>query len=119
MEDVAGWGIARKIFSSSRDGEYTTVRRAFGSWDGYHSIGPKRTYTYVYKNTHMIVENSIGTWTGKRMKKTYVLGCQSNMSSSKCGKTMTNYAIDQAGAVMDTDRIANTVTVMETASPAL
>ena len=32
LEDVAGWGIARKIFSASQGGNYTTIRRAWGRW---------------------------------------------------------------------------------------
>ncbi len=33
FEDVAGWGTARKIFSMSQGGDYTTIRRAWGRWE--------------------------------------------------------------------------------------
>jgi polysaccharide export outer membrane protein len=38
FEDCAGWGIARKTFSCSQGGNYTTFRRCFGSWEGCHSV---------------------------------------------------------------------------------
>src|SRR6185436_1220488 len=67
LEDVAGWGIARKIYESSQGGNYTTIRRAWGRWEGSHVVGPKMTYTLAYNNTNMIVENALGTWSGERM----------------------------------------------------
>ena len=73
LEDVAGWGIARKIFESSQRGNVTTIRRAWGRWEGSHVVGPKMVYTLAYNNYDMIVENSIGTWSGEKMKKSYVL----------------------------------------------
>ena len=73
FEDVAGWGIARKIFSASQGGDYLTIRRAWGRWEGSHVVGPKMTYTLAYNNYNMTCENCIGTWSGERMKQTYVL----------------------------------------------
>src|SRR5215813_14245586 len=73
LEDVAGWGIARKIFESSQGGNFTTIRRAWGRWEGSHIVGPKLVYALTYNNYDMLVENSIGTWSGEKMKQTYVL----------------------------------------------
>jgi hypothetical protein len=73
LEDVAGWGIARKTFSASQGGDYTTIRRAWGRWEGSHVVGPKMTYTLAYNNYNITCENCIGTWSGERMKQTYTL----------------------------------------------
>jgi hypothetical protein len=73
LEDVAGWGIARKIYESSQRGDFTTIRRAWGRWEGSHVTGPKVVYSLTYNNYSMLVENSIGTWSGEKMKESYVL----------------------------------------------
>ncbi len=73
LEDVAGWGVARKIFESSQGGDFTTIRRAWGRWEGSHVVGPKMVYTLAYNNFNMIVENAIGTWSGEKMQESYVL----------------------------------------------
>ena len=73
LEDVAGWGIARKVYQSSQGGNFTTIRRAWGRWEGSHVTGPKMVYTLAYNNFDMLVENSLGTWSGERMKERYVL----------------------------------------------
>jgi hypothetical protein len=73
LEDVAGWGIARKIYESSQGGDFTTIRRGWGRWEGSHVTGPKVVYSLAYNNYSMLVENSIGTWSGEKMKESYVL----------------------------------------------
>jgi hypothetical protein len=73
LEDVAGWGIARKTYESSQGGDFTTIRRAWGRWEGSHVVGPKMTYTLAYNNYGMLIENSLGTWSGEKMKESYVL----------------------------------------------
>jgi len=73
LEDVAGWGVARKTYESSQAGDFTTIRRAWGRWEGSHVSGPKMTYTLAYNNYDMLVENSIGTWSGERMQETYTV----------------------------------------------
>lgn len=73
LEDVAGWGTARKVFSASQGGDYTTIRRAWGRWEGSHVVGPKMTFSLAYNNQHLLCENCIGTWSGERMKETAVL----------------------------------------------
>ncbi len=73
LEDVAGWGTARKIFSSSQGGNATTIRRAWGRWEGSQVVGPKMTYDLAYNNYDMLVENSLGTWSGERMAESYEL----------------------------------------------
>jgi len=74
FEDCAGWGIARKIFQFSYGGNYTTLRRCWGRWEGSHVVGPKMTYTIAYENHNMLIENCIGTWSGQSMKQEYTLG---------------------------------------------
>ena len=68
FEDVAAWGIGRKIFSASQGGNHVTCRRCWGRWEGSHEVGPKLTYSLAYNNYDMIIENSIGTWSGEKMK---------------------------------------------------
>ncbi len=73
LEDVAGWGTARKIFSGSQGGDYLTLRRAWGRWERSTVVGPKMTYTLAYNNYHLTCENCLGTWSGQGMPQTYVL----------------------------------------------
>lgn len=89
LEDVAGFGIAKRIFSSARSGDHTTIRRAWGSWDGSHEFGPKMTYTLADNNYDMTCENCIGTWTGSRMQESYALkregtGCYAQWNADQC-----------------------------------
>ena len=64
LEDVAGWGIARKILEPCCNANRTTVRRFWGRWDGSHFVGPKMTLSLAYDNYDLLVENAIGTWSG-------------------------------------------------------
>ena len=104
LEDVAGWGIARKVFQSSQHGDFTTIRRAWGRWEGSHVIGPKMVYTLAYNNYGMLVENAIGTWSGERMKETYVLNDYFGKPWVGRGEgTHTNYDVDQPYAIFGVD----------------
>lgn len=66
IEDCAGWGIARKVYSPSQGGNHTTLRRCWGRWEGCHAVGPKLTFPLAYNHYDMLVENCIGTWSGQR-----------------------------------------------------
>ncbi len=102
LEDVAGWGIARKIFSSSQKGDFTTIRRAWGRWEGSHVVGPKSVYDLAYNNHDMIVENSIGTWSGEKLRQNYVLLDYSGKPwSGKGAGRYTDYQVDQPYAIFD------------------
>ena len=104
LEDVAGWGIARKIYESSQGGNNTTIRRAWGRWEGSHVVGPKMTYTLAYNNYNMIVENAIGTWSGERMKQTYtLLDYYGKPWTGNGAGTYTNYGVDQAYGIFGND----------------
>lgn len=104
LEDVAGWGIARKIYESSQNGNYTTIRRAWGRWEGSHVVGPKMTYTLAYNNYNMIVENAIGTWSGERLKQTYtLLDYYGKPWSGNGAGTYTNYGVDQPYGIFGND----------------
>jgi hypothetical protein len=61
LEDVAGFGVARKIFSGSQGGNKLTIRRAWSMWNANLRSGPKMSYTLHYKNTGATFENVIGT----------------------------------------------------------
>ena len=41
FEDVAAWGIGRKVFESSQGGDFTTCRRCWGRWEGSHFCWPE------------------------------------------------------------------------------
>jgi hypothetical protein len=106
LEDVAGWGIARKIYESSWHGNYTTIRRSWGRWEGSHVVGPKMTYTLAYNNVNMIVENAIGTWSGERMKSTYVLlDYYGKPWTGNGAGTYTNYGVDQPYGIFGVDAL--------------
>ncbi|MGC9317467.1 MAG: hypothetical protein ACP5KN_05455 [Armatimonadota bacterium] len=84
VEDCAGWGMARKTYSCSQDGNHTTFRRCWGRWEGCHAVGPKMVFTCAYNSHHNLFENCIGTWDGRQMRKEYtVLGYD--------GKPFTNW----------------------------
>jgi hypothetical protein len=106
LEDVAGWGTARKIFSASQGGNYLTIRRAWGRWEGSHVVGPKVTYSLAYNNYNMTCENCIGTWSGERMKETYTLLDYYGKSwTGKGAGTHTDYKVDQPYAVFGIDAL--------------
>jgi hypothetical protein len=105
LEDVAGFGIARKIFQLSQGSDTITIRRSWGDWSGSHWMGPKMTYSVIYNNYSPLLENVIGTWSGSQMKSTYTLGCDPNNAYSECGKTYSSYMVDQPYGVFGTDRL--------------
>ncbi len=107
FEDVAGWGVARKTFQFSQGGDYTTVRRAWGRWEGSHVTGPKMTYTLVYDNYSMICENCIGTWSGERMKQSYTLQNYSGVPHIRNGSEVSfnDYAVDHPYGIFSVDRL--------------
>ena len=108
LEDVAGWGIARKIFSASQGGNYTTIRRAWGRWEGSHVIGPKMTYTLAYNNYNMTCENCIGTWSGERMKQSYTLmDFDGKPWTGNGAGTYTDYGVNQPYGIFAHDRLDN------------
>ena len=73
LEDVAGFGTARKIFQASEGGNHLTIRRAWGRWDRSTVQGPKETYSLAYNNYWLTCENCLGTWSGQGMPQTYTL----------------------------------------------
>ena len=95
FEDIAAWGIGRKVIGAASQGNNWTCRRCWGRWEGGHHIGPKSTIQLSYNNTGPTVENSISTWSGERMKQTYTLLCAPGSTNSKCGRTYSNYEVDQ------------------------
>jgi hypothetical protein len=102
LEDVAGWGIARKIFQFSQGGNFTTVRRAWGRWEGSTVVGPKTTYELVYNNYDVIAENVIGTWSGEKIPYSYTLLDYYGKPWTGSGAgTYTNYSVDQPHAIFD------------------
>ena len=109
LEDVAGWGIARKIYESSQGGNNTTIRRAWGRWEGSHVVGPKMTYTLAYNNYNMIVENALGTWSAERMKQTYtLLDYYGKPWTGNGAGTYSNYSVNQPYGVFGIDGFTGT-----------
>ena len=105
FEDVAGWGTARKIFQMSYDGDYTTIRRAWGRWERSTVVGPKMTYTLAYDNYHLTCENCLGTWSGQGMPETYVLMDYDGQPWAGTGAgTYTNYDVNQPAGIFGIDR---------------
>lgn len=69
LEDVAGFGRARKIFSTAQNvasGQYgsATIRRAWGIWQRKTSVtsNPKLTFEISYDSGNTLCENCLGTW---------------------------------------------------------
>ena len=67
------------------------------------------TYTLAYNNTNMIVENALGTWSGERMKQTYVLlDYYGNPWTGTGAGTYTNYGVDQPYGIFGIDGFTGT-----------
>lgn len=106
LEDVAGWGVARKIYESSQAGDFTTIRRAWGRWQRSTVTGPKMTYTLAYNNYNMLCENCIGTWSGESMPQQYVLMSYNNTPWTGNGAgTYTNYGVQFPYGIFSVDAI--------------
>ena len=73
LEDCAGFGAARKVFSNAQGGNDLTCRRCFGRWEGNHASGPKHTFATSYNSYRFTCENCIGTWDSILMKQSYDL----------------------------------------------
>jgi hypothetical protein len=100
LEDVAGWGIARTVFSASQGGNNTTFRRAWGRWEGSHVVGGKNVFQLAYNAYDVMCENCIGQFSGQRMKQSYVLMDYYGKPWTGTGAgTYTNYSIDQPGQI--------------------
>jgi hypothetical protein len=109
IEDCAGWGVARKTYSCSQEGNYTTFRRCWGRWEGCTNVGPKMTWTVSYNSHGTLVENCIGTWDALKMPETYVIHADGEpyvMPGTRFEKpvTMTDYAVDQPYGIFAIDR---------------
>ena len=108
LEDCAGWGIARKTFSCSQNGNYTTFRRCWGRWEGCTNVGPKMVMTVSYNSHHTLAENCIGTWDGQKMPETYVVHNHGEPftnwgSRPKVAVTMTDCGVDQPYGIFGID----------------
>jgi hypothetical protein len=53
----------------------------------------------------MLIENSIGTWSGRDMKESYYLRCPATATYSACDRLHTNHAVDQPYGVFAVDRL--------------
>jgi hypothetical protein len=61
LEDVAGFGSGRKVFSYFQS-QGVTYRRAWGRWESSTQIGPKMVFAPVYNDFSASIENGISTW---------------------------------------------------------
>lgn len=110
VEDCAGWGVARKTFSCSQNGNYTTFRRCWGRWEGCTNVGPKMVMTVSYNSHHTLVENCIGAWDGRKMPESYTVHDHGEpftdwKSSPKVAHHLTGYAVDQPCGIFGTDTV--------------
>jgi len=111
FEDCAGWGVARKTYSCSQRGNYTTFRRCFGCWEGCHLVGPKMTFTLFYNSHHITAENCIATWNSRLMREDhFALGQDGKpFTAWKDGsgkpRHYTNFDADQPYGCFSSDRI--------------
>jgi len=103
FEDCAGWGICRKVFSCSQNGNDCTLRRIFSRWDGSHVIGPKISVTMAYNNYGMTMESSIVTWAGNAMNETYTVR-NYDFSPASPPQTFTDHDVFYAYALVGVDR---------------
>jgi predicted peptidase len=100
LEDCAAWGTARKTFSNSQQGNYTTFRRCFGRWEGSHAEGPKKTFGVSYNSYNALLENCIGTWDALKMQQSYELH---DYFSVGVGKFYSNYEVQQPDGIYSHD----------------
>lgn len=100
LEDCAGWGTARKTFSNSQQGNYTTFRRCFGRWEGSHAEGPKKTFGFSYNSYNALLENCIATWDGLKMKQNYQLH---DYNGNGTGSYYSNYEVQQPDGMFSHD----------------
>jgi len=100
LEDVAGFGVARKIFSFSQNGNYNTCRRCWGRWEGSTNVGPKDTFELVYNNHGNLYENIIGTWNNGSMPKSYILQNNKARWTGTYAGTYANGNMDQGYGVI-------------------
>jgi hypothetical protein len=62
LEDVAGFGLGRKIYQASHLANDTTFRRAWGMFNYHGTDSVKQTFTMAYESTGNTCENCIGTY---------------------------------------------------------
>ncbi len=72
LEDTAGFGSGRKIYSYFQTNGPATIRRAWGEWNRSINKGPKMTFSLIYNSRNLTVENAIGTWRNL-MPERYIL----------------------------------------------
>ena len=100
LEDCAGWGTARKTFSNSQQGNFTTFRRCFARWEGSHAQGPKHGFALSYNSYNALAENCIGTWDGIKMKENYEL---LDYYNNGIGQFFNNYTVQQPNGIFSHD----------------
>lgn len=106
IEDCAGWGVGRKIFTCSQRGDYTIFRRCWGRWEGSHVVGPKMVFSLAYNSYHNRFEQCVGTWDARRMQQAYMLmGYDGRPYVDRTGRTPTfaHFAVDQPYGIFGVD----------------
>jgi hypothetical protein len=102
LEDVAGFGAGRKIFSNSQGGDNTTCRRCWGRWEGSTRQGPKHTFTLAYNSYGFVCENCIAFWSGESMPEDYTMISSADGSGDV---PKSNFAVDQPYGLLSVDGI--------------
>lgn len=88
LEDIAGFGKARKIVSIIGTSNLT-VRRAWGVWQKSLIVGPKITFTNDYDSANIVYENVIGSWDSEMGATSVnqpigILGTDGNTPAGEC-----------------------------------
>lgn len=104
FEDVAGFGIARKILSCSQEGDDCTCRRCWLRWEGSTNVGPKMTMSMWYNNYRVLAENVIGTWDNGSMPQTYTLQDNGVVYTGEGAGVYENGLVEKPYGVFSRDR---------------
>jgi dienelactone hydrolase len=100
FEDCAGFGTARKIFSTAQGGNHVTFRRCFARWEGSHAIGPKKAFTLSYNSYDVLMENCVATWDAIGMRERYRL---LNYDGTERAEEFTDHEVQMATGIISHD----------------
>jgi len=109
FEDVAAFGGGRRPFSV-QGASNVTFRRAWGSWGGSITIGPKTTITMGYNSYNVVCENCLMTWSAESMPQEYDAtgpdGLKTTAYPGLDGR-YTNFVVEAAYRPFGEDNVAN------------
>lgn len=104
LEDVAGFGVARKTMSCSQGGDECVCRRCWLRWEGCTNIGPKMSLSMWYNSLGELAENVIATWDNGSMPDVYTTQNNGELWTGNFAGTHTGGEPDQAYGLFSRDR---------------